>query len=93
MKTTQLVGKVQMDSDVVIKGNLFVAKEVKMIGGEAGGEEDEMSQMMESRIALLEESHKSLQKWHKNLLESHDQLTKDNHALRERVVQLEAQQY
>jgi cytoskeletal protein CcmA (bactofilin family) len=94
VKTTQLVGKVQMDSDVVIKGNLFVQKEVKMIGGgDTGGEEDEMSQMMESRIALLEESHKSLQKWHKNLLESHDQLTKDNHALRERVVQLEAQQY
>lgn len=92
VKTTQLVGKVQMDSDVVIKGNLFVQKEVKMIGGgDTGGEEDEMSQMMESRIALLEESHKSLQKWHKNLLESHDQLTKDNHALRERVQQLEAQ--
>jgi cytoskeletal protein CcmA (bactofilin family) len=91
-KTTTLVGKVQMDSDVVIKGNLFVQKEVKMIGGSAGGEEDEMSQMMESRLALLEESHKSLQEWHKNLLDSHEQLKKDNHALRTRVKHLEGKQ-
>lgn len=87
MKNSQLVGKVQMDNDVVIKGNLFVEKEVKMIGGGP----DEMTQMMESRLALIEESHKSLQEWHKSLLDSHDKLKQHNHALQDRVDKLESQ--
>jgi len=89
-KDTQLVGKVQMDSDVVIKGNLYVEKEVRMVGGDSD-EESEMSQMLESRVALIEESHKSLQEWHKSLLESHDNLKRHNEKLQARVEQLESQ--
>jgi hypothetical protein len=65
-KKAQLKGKVQMDDDVVIKGNLYVEKEVKMIGG-GGGAEEMMSKMMSSRLALIEESHKTLHEHNKAL--------------------------
>jgi len=73
-----LHGKVQMNDDVVIKGNLYVEKEVKMIGGGGAGKEESMlERMMSSRLALIEESHKTL--------------TKHNTALHARVKELEAQ--
>jgi len=97
-KETQLVGKVQMDGDLVVKGNLFVEKQVKMVGGQQGGEESEMSAMLESRIALIEESHRSLEASHRalqddhsSLLASHDKVRNENERLQERVEQLETQ--
>jgi len=65
-KGSQLKGKVQMDNDVVIKGNLYVEKEVKMIGG-GGNEEAMLSRMMASRLSLIEESHKTLHEQNKVL--------------------------
>jgi len=97
-KDTQLVGKVQIDADLVVKGNLFVMKQVKMVGGQVGGEESEMSEMMESRIALIEESHRALEASHRALqddhsalLASHDHVRNKNERLQERVGQLETQ--
>merc|ERR1719440_1888918 len=72
-------GKVIVGGDAVIKGNLYVQKEVKMVGG---GVPDEMSEMMESRLALIEESHKTLK-------ESHDAVKEENRLLHERVKDLE----
>lgn len=61
--SAQIKGKTQIDADLVVKGNLFVEKEVKMIGG--GGSEE--SEMMMSRIALIEESHSTLMEHNKML--------------------------
>jgi len=72
-----LKGKTVLEQDVVIKGNLYVQKEVKMIG-QTGG----VSEMMESRLALIEESHKSLQ-------ESHAAVKEHNKELKDRVADLE----
>lgn len=94
LEDAQFIGRVQLDSDVVIKGNLYVEKEVKMTGGDT--EEDEMSEMMESRLALIEESHKSLQESHQalqdkhsELLNSHSDLQQHNAALQARLQSLE----
>jgi len=73
-------GKVQVDDDLVVKGNLFVMKEVKMIGGGGGKAEEIMAQMMESRLALIEESHATLKnhndKLHARVQELETQLAK-----------------
>jgi hypothetical protein len=63
---TQLKGKTQIDEDLVVKGNLFVEKEVKMIGGGGGKSELESSMLMD-RISLIEESHRTLQEHNKKL--------------------------
>jgi len=89
VKDAQFMDKVQMDGDVVIKGNLYVQKEVKMAGDT--DEENEMSEMLSSRLALIEESHRSLQKWHKDLEESHSKLKQHNAELQIRVDTLESQ--
>jgi cytoskeletal protein CcmA (bactofilin family) len=72
-----LKGRTVLEQDVVIKGNLYVQKEVKMIG-----QTGSVSEMMESRLALIEESHKSLQ-------ESHDAVKEHNKELKDRVMDLE----
>jgi len=90
VKESQFVGRVQTDGDVVIKGNLYVEKEVKMVGGD-GGAEMMMKQMLESRMALIEESHESLQDSHAALLESHSNMKKHNEMLKSRVHALESQ--
>lgn len=48
----------QIDNDLVVKGNLYVEKEVKMIGN--NGASEEMMSMLTSRLALIEVSHKEL---------------------------------
>jgi len=75
---TQLKGKTQIDDDLVVKGNLFVMKEVKMIGG--GGSSELSSEMLMDRISLIEESHRTLQdhnkKMHTRVAELEAQLAK-----------------
>lgn len=50
--------QVKIEKDLVVKGNLYVEKQVKMIGG--GSASEEMNEMLMSRLSLIEESHSSL---------------------------------
>jgi cytoskeletal protein CcmA (bactofilin family) len=85
-KTTTLKGHTIMEADVVMKGNLYVSKEVKMVGGPTSEER----MMMESRIALLEESNSNLKESHQALQDSHAAVKKHNEALQDRLARLEA---
>jgi len=67
--TGNVKGKMEVGDDLVVKGNLWVGKEVKMVGGND-------SDLMESRLALLEESHSTLKE--------------HNSALHKRVTELES---
>jgi len=86
--------KMIVGGDAVFKGNLFVQKEVKMVGG---GEPDEESEMMMSRLALIDESTLApvvkrlslMEESHRSLKESHDAVKEHNKVLQERVADLE----
>jgi hypothetical protein len=77
-------GKVLMESDVVMKGNLYVSKEVKMLGGDTGEEMMDLSSLLQ-----IGESHKSLAESHQNLLKEHGAVQEQNKALEARVADLE----
>jgi hypothetical protein len=70
--------QVKIEKDLVVKGNLYVEKEVKMIGG--GGASEEMNEMLMSRLSLIEESHSSLksnnEKLHARVKELEEQLSR-----------------
>ena len=90
----EFASKMIVGGDAVFKGNLYVQKEVKMVGG---GDADEESEMMMSRLALIDESTLApvvdrlarMEESHQSLKESHDAVTEHNKVLQERVEDLE----
>jgi len=66
-QTGNIKGKLEVGDDMVVKGNLWVGKEVKLIGGD--------NEMLESRLALLEESHSQLKEHNEHLIARVNQLS------------------
>jgi len=64
--TGHVKGKMEVGDDMVVKGNLWVGKEVKLIGGD--------TDMLESRLALIEESHSQLREHNEHLIARVNQL-------------------
>ena len=57
-QTGNIKGRLEVGNDMVVKGNLWVGKEVKLIGGD----------MLESRLAFLEESHRQIKEHNEHLI-------------------------